>query len=55
MDNIAAKLLTRQIRRQNDLKVLEIELLVKQFIKVDRDYLRDFVKERLEEIESKYK
>lgn len=55
MDNIAAKQLTRQIKRQNDLKVLEIELLVKEFTKVDKDYLRDFVKKRLDEIESKYK
>jgi hypothetical protein len=55
MDNITAKQLTREIKRQNDLKVLEIELLTKQFIKIDKDYLRDFIKKRLDEIEYKYK
>jgi hypothetical protein len=54
MDNVAAKQLIREIKRQNDLKVLEIELLTKQFIKIDKDYLRDFVKKRLDEIEYKY-
>lgn len=55
MDNVAAEQLIREIKKQNDLKVLEIELLTKQFIKIDKDYLRDFIKKRLDEIEYKYK
>ncbi|WP_428025058.1 hypothetical protein [Arcobacter sp.] len=55
MDNVEANQLIRELKRQNDLKVLEIEFLTKQFIKIDKDYLRDFVKKRLDEIEYKYK